>query len=126
VRIAGGGIGLAYIVHGVVAVSVLAMTTLAWRRRGSFELRVALAILAALLVSPYLFDYDLAVTALALGLLLRDGFRHGWSPGMRPAIIVLWLAPAMLSYVAEVTRVQLQPLVLLAVWLLTWQRLRAA
>ncbi|MBX3500603.1 MAG: DUF2029 domain-containing protein [Alphaproteobacteria bacterium] len=126
VRLAGGGLGLAYIVHGAVAAAVLAMTMLAWRRPGLFELKVALAVLTALLVSPYLFDYDLAVTALALGLLLRDGFARGWRPGMRPAIVVLWLAPAVLSYVAEATHVQLQPIVLLAAWLLTWQRLRAA
>lgn len=126
VRLAGGGIGLAYIVHGVVALAVLVMTMLAWRRAGAFDLKVAMAVLAALLVSPYLFDYDLAVTALALGLLLRDGFARGWSPGMRPAIVVLWLAPAVLSYVAEVTRVQLQPVALLATWVLVWQRLRSA
>jgi hypothetical protein len=126
VRLAGGGIELAYVAQGIVAAFVLAMTMLAWRRPGPFELKIALAVLAALLVSPYLFDYDLAVSALALGLLLRDGFRRGWSPGMRPAIVVLWLAPAVLSYVAEASRIQLQPFALLAVWALAWQRLRAA
>jgi hypothetical protein len=39
---------------------------------------------------------------------------------------VLWLAPATLSYVAEATHIQLQPFALLAVWALTWQRLRVA
>jgi hypothetical protein len=126
VRLAGGGVALAYIVHGLVALTVLTATALAWRRAVSFELKVALGVLAALLVSPYLFDYDIAVTTLALGLLLRDGFARGWQPGMRPAIIVLWLAPAVLSYVAEATRIQLHPFALLAVWALTWQRLRAA
>ncbi len=126
VRLAGGGIALAYIVHGLVALAILATTALAWRRAGSFELKVALAVLAALLISPYLFDYDIAVTALALGLLLRDGFERGWQPGMRLAIVGLWLAPAVLSYVAEATRIQLHPFMLLVVWALTWQRLRRA
>jgi len=126
VRLAGGGIGLAYIVHGIVAAAVLVMSMQAWRRPGSSELKIALAVLAALLVSPYLFDYDLAVSVLALGLLLRDGFARGWQPGMRPAIIALWLAPAVLSYVAEATRIQLQPVVLLVTWALVWQRLRTA
>jgi hypothetical protein len=126
VRLAGGGIGLAYVAHGVVAIVVLATTMLAWRRPSSFELKVALAALAASLVSPYLFDYDLAIAALALGLLLRDGFAHGWRPGMRLAIVGLWLAPAVLSYVAEATRIQLHPVALLAVWWLTWRRLRSA
>lgn len=124
VRLVGGGITLAYIVHGIVALSVLLATAMAWRQAGSFELKIALAVLAALLVSPYLFDYDLAVTAVALGLLLGDGFGRGWLPGMRPAIVVLWLTPAMLSYVAEATHIQLQPLALLLMWALAWQRLR--
>jgi hypothetical protein len=126
VRLAGGGIGAAYVVHGIAALAVLALTLLAWRGRGPFDLKVALAVTAAVLVSPYLFDYDLAVTVLALGLLLRDGFARGWQPGMRPAICVLWLAPATLSYVAEATHIQLLPFALLAVWALTWQRLRVA
>lgn len=126
VRLAGGGVGLAYIVHGLAALAVLALTVLAWRGRGPLDLRIALAVMAAVLVSPYLFDYDLAVTVPALCLLLRDGFARGWQPGMRPAIVVLWLAPATLSYVAEATHVQLLPVALLAVWMLTWQRLRVA
>ena len=126
VRLAGGDLTLAYIAHGVVALVVLAATAIAWRGRGPFELKVALAALAALLISPYLFDYDLAVSALALGLLLRDGFTRGWLPGMRPAIVVLWLAPAVLSYVAEATHVQLQAVALLVTWALAWQRLRSA
>jgi hypothetical protein len=126
VRLAGGGIGLAYIVHGIAALVVLVLSALAWRGRGPSDLRIALAVLGAVLVSPYLFDYDLAVTVLALGLLLRDGFARGWHPGMRLAIAVLWLAPATLSYVAEATHIQLQPFALLAVWALTWQRLRVA
>lgn len=126
VRLAGGGIALAYIAHGLIAIAVLLASALAWRRAAPFELKVALGVLAALLVSPYLFDYDIAVTALALGLLLRDGFARGWRPGMRLAIVGLWLAPAVLSWVAEATRIQLHPVMLLAVWVLTWQRLRAA
>lgn len=126
VRLAGGGVALAYVIHGLVALAVFAATVTAWRRAAPLELKAALAVLAALLVSPYLFDYDLAVSALALGLLLRDGLTRGWLPGMRPAIVVLWLAPAMLSYVAEATRIQLQPFALLLLWALAWQRLRTA
>ncbi len=126
VRLVGGGVGLAYAVHGAAALVVFALTVRAWRGRGAVDLKIALAILAAVLVSPYLFDYDLAVTVLAIGLLLRDGFARGWQPGMRPAIVVLWLAPATLSYVAEATHIQLQPVTLLAAWALTWRRLRAA
>lgn len=126
VRLAGGDIALAYILHGLVALVVLAATAQAWRRSASLELKAAVAVLAAPLVSPYLFGYDLAVTVLALGLLLRDGFARGWLPGMRPAIVVLWLTPAMLSYVAEATHVLLQPLALLVMWVLAWQRLRTA
>ena len=126
VRLAGGNVGLAYAVHAVAALVVLALTIRAWRGSGPSDLKIALAVSAAVLVSPYLFDYDLAVTVLALGLLLRDGFARGWQPGMRLAIVVMWLAPAMLSYVAEATHILLQPFALLAVWTLTWQRLRTA
>lgn len=125
-RLAGGGVQLAYALHAIIAAAVLLATLEAWYRGGPLDLRVALAAIAAPLISPYVYDYDLALTVLTLALLLRDGFRNGWSPGMRLAIAVLWLAPAILPSIAEATHIQLQPLALFAVWGLAWRRLRLA
>ena len=126
VRMLGGGLTLAYALHAIVALVVLALTAQAWRSAGSLELKAAIGSLALLLVSPYLFDYDLAIAALPLALLLADGFRNGWIAGMRPMLVVVWLTPAIAPYLADLTRLQLQPLALLILWWLAWRRMRVA
>jgi hypothetical protein len=123
VRMLGGGVSFAYVLQFLTAAAVTVLTVYAWyRRRGSFELRVALLAVALLLISPYCFDYDLVVLALPIGLLALDGMREGWMPGMRTMLVVAWFTPLALPGLAEQMPLQLMPIVLLALFALTLRR----
>ena len=74
------------------------------------------------MVSPYLFDYDLAVVVLPIGALLIDGFRNGWMPGMRAILLLAWFAPAIAPKLAEFTSVQIMPLAGIALFWAAWRR----
>jgi hypothetical protein len=76
------------------------------------------------LISPYLFDYDFAIFAIPVGLLLSDGFRNGWQPGMRAVLLLAWLAPAAAPAVADSTGLQILPLVSVALFWVAWRRCR--
>ncbi len=123
VSMLGGGITLAYALHFLAAAVVTAMVVLAWyRRRGSFELRVALLAIALLQISPYGFDYDLAILALPIGLAALDGLRNGWMPGLRTMLVAVWFTPIFLPGIAENLSLQLMPVVLLGFFAMVWRR----
>lgn len=122
VRKLGAPAAAAYAVHGIVALAVLALAIRAWRRDGEELPRIAMAASTVPLVSPYLFDYDLAVIVLPIGALLIDGFRNGWMPGMRVILSVAWLAPAVAPKLAEFTGVQIIPLASVALFAMAWRR----
>jgi len=63
-----------------------------------------------LLVSPYLFDYDLAWLALPLAWSVRHGLEHGWRRGEREALTLAWLLPIVFQGLAAVTHVGIGPL----------------
>jgi len=73
VRAHGGGETLAWIVQGVVTLTLAAGLAWLWKRRVAFELKAAALAAGALLATPYLFMYDLVVLAVAVAFLLRLG-----------------------------------------------------
>ena len=66
----------------------------AWRdEQAPFETKAAVLCAGTLLVSPYLFTYDLTWLALALAFLAILGMRDGFGRGERDMLFVAWLAP---------------------------------
>jgi hypothetical protein len=91
VRAAGGPSGLAWtmqsVLAGVVAVSIFAL----WRSKAPFELKAAALATGTLLVTPYIFLYDLVVLAVAMAFLLRASAKAGPVPGEMPGLAVACL-----------------------------------
>jgi hypothetical protein len=66
----------------------------AWRSQTApFEAKAAVLCAGTLLVSPYLFTYDLTWAALALAFLAILGIRDGFFRGERDMLFAAWLAP---------------------------------
>lgn len=92
-REAGAGLGLAYGGHFLVAgCALVALAALCWRRPGAAPEMAALS-LAALLTTPFLYDYDLVVATPALAWLTQRGTTLGWRAFERPVLLALFLAP---------------------------------
>ena len=90
VRTPGGSEILAWSLQAAVIAASGAPVCVLWRTRAAFELKTAALAAATLLVTPYLYVYDLVVLAVPMAFLIGLG-RNGGSGGAkcRP-----WSAPA--------------------------------
>src|SRR3984957_17571715 len=81
IRTVGGSEHLAWtfqwITSGTVAISLI----LLWRSRTDYALKAAALAAGTLLLTPYLFLYDLMILAIPVGLLLRMGLAGGFQRG---------------------------------------------
>jgi hypothetical protein len=78
VRWLGGGMTIAWMLHGALLVACAVATSLLWRTPTAFEIKAAALATAALLATPYLYIYDLAVLAVPIAFLVRMGLRDGF------------------------------------------------
>jgi glycosyl transferase family 87 len=81
VRWLGGGETLAWTLHGALAAAVAIAVCVLWRSKASFEMKAAALATGALLVTPYLYLYDLVVLAVPMAFLIRAGALRGFLPG---------------------------------------------
>lgn len=121
-RLLGVPVTGAYIVHGVVAAGAALAVWHVWRHCGDWQLRGAALMTATFLVSPYIFDYDMAWLAFPIAWLALVGLRDGWLWGEREVLVVAWLLPLLMAPVSGALRVQIGPFVLCALLWITVRR----
>jgi hypothetical protein len=95
VRFLGGSEQLGWIFQWVLTVAVAVVLVMLWRSRVRYSLKAAALAAGTLLVTPYLFMYDLMVLAIPVALLVRLGLAHGFRSHELPA---LRLAAALLLF----------------------------
>jgi hypothetical protein len=93
VRYFGGSEGWAWLAQWLMTGSVAALLAFLWRGRFSYPLKAAALAAGSLLVTPYLFLYDLMVLAIAIAFLVRIGLREGFQ---RYELTALGLVVALL------------------------------
>jgi arabinofuranan 3-O-arabinosyltransferase len=79
-RVLGGSEALAWTVQIVVALIAAGAIIVLWRSRAAYEIKAAALGTGALLATPYLFTYDLAVLAVPLAFLFCLGRARGFLP----------------------------------------------
>lgn len=125
-RILGLPAALGWVVQS--AVSLAALVALAWavrRRPGGHAEGAALAA-AALVCSPYLVDYDLAILGLPLAWVLAQSIRTGFKPWEKLLLLAGYMLPIVSHGLAESLRVPVAPFVLCAMLALAVRRAGAA
>ncbi|NTU49626.1 MAG: DUF2029 domain-containing protein [Desulfobulbaceae bacterium] len=125
-RLLGFPVAWAYLVHFIVAVGAMVLVWLVWRRCQDRNLRGAALMTATFLVSPYVFDYDLAWLAFPIAWLAADGLYNGWLRGEREILVVAWLLPLLMIPIPGVPPVPVGPLVLCSLLWTTYLRTTAA
>jgi hypothetical protein len=107
VRYFGGTEQLAWVFQWIMSGAVAVLLALMWRSRISYPLKAAALAAGALLITPYLFLYDLMVLAIAVAFLVRIGLRQGFqryellSFGLVAALLLFYpLAGAPTGFVA--------------------------
>jgi hypothetical protein len=121
-RMVGVSVGAAYAAQAVCALAAVAGVVAVWRGQAPLALRGAMLIVATMLATPYMFDYDMVVLALPLAWLAADGIARGWQPYEREILVAAWAAPLVAPNIAEATHLQLAPFVTIGLFILILQR----
>ena len=119
----GLGFWPAILMQGLVSLTVTLLVWRVWSQGASLAVRGALLVLGTLLFSPYLVAYDLCMLALPLAWIAWDGYLRGWLPGEQYLLFFCWMMPMFSEKIAEVTRLPLAPLCLVALSYLALRRL---
>jgi hypothetical protein len=121
-RMWGASIPLAYMLQGALAAALAAALVAVWRGAAPYALKAAAVCLAAILATPYTFDYDMMVLAPAIAFLAADGFVRGFRPWEKTALAALWLAPLVARSVTHATLVPFGVAAMLAMFVLLLRR----
>ncbi len=121
-RMWGAPVPLAYALQGAMIAVLGAALAWLWRSAASYPLKAAALCLAAILATPYTFDYDMMVLAPAIAFLAVDGFARGFAPWEKTALAALWLTPLVARSVAHATLIPLGVPAMLAVFaMVVWR-----
>jgi alpha-1,2-mannosyltransferase len=122
VRLWGGGIPLAYAMQGLATAAVVCGVAWIWRSLVDHDLKAALLVVATLLASPHVIDYDLTMMAVAIAFFVRHGLAHGFRDYEISILGLAWIAPLLARSIAGITGLPLGLLVLLALFGLILRR----
>ncbi len=96
-----------YALQGLTALGAAACVAVVWRRLGATRLSWAVLISATLLVPPYIFDYELAITGVVLVILASDMAKRGATRFEKIALVALYIAPVAIAPFVEHTHLQI-------------------
>lgn len=114
-RLAGLDLFVSYALQATVAGGALLSLFFIWRRGDvSLEARGAVLVTVIPLTTPYAFNYDLAIVALALLWLARTGFETGFRRSEIVVFALAWVIPTLGWILAEASGVLVTPVVLIA------------
>ena len=134
VRLLGGGLALAIMAQATLAAVVVVMLLgphiAAWRTGGPPPARwpingaadMAMLVTASLLVTPYMFDYDLTCLLVPIAYLLVTQARTGPRPWELSFIVMLYLLPAGARVLAATCSLPVMPPVLFGLLVLLARR----
>lgn len=122
VKALGGPVALAYAVQAAVALYVAWSLVRAQRVSPRGPAEPALLVMAALLGSPFLLDYDLVILAFPLAWLAGEGMREGFRPWEKLALLAGFTLPLYARTLALDVHLPVAPLVLLALFQLQLAR----
>ncbi len=110
-RLLNAPLALSYAAHGAVSLWAAAIVWVVWRAEVHYPLKAAVLMTATLLVSPYLFEYDLAWLGFPIAWIAKLGLQTTWRSGERETLLAAWFLPLVVVEVAWLSHIQIGPLV---------------
>ena len=110
----GADVSTAYAIQGALALFLAASIAFLWHSDAAFELKASGLALGCLLATPYVLDYDLVISAVAIALFARHGLARGFLDYEISLLAAAWLVPLLSRGVAGATALPLGLIVLLA------------
>jgi hypothetical protein len=100
-------------IQGIFLMVAVAGVVWAFARSKDPDLKFGVLAVGTFLASPYGFNYDMTTVSLAVAVVALRGLSHGFLPGERVALAMVWLLPTTI-YWLNVNYLPLGPLILLA------------
>ncbi len=123
-RMLGAPVGAAYAAQGITSIAAAFLLFRLWRSKAADDVKAAGLIIASLLASPYVVDYDLVILAPALALLVRDGMARGFGGYEKTIMLFAAFAPVIARPVGSATHVSMGLAALLALFVIILRRAR--
>ncbi len=110
-------------INVAIALGLIGLTMMSWRRFGQdAQASAAFTLAATALASPYLFNYDLPFLIYPLLWLVQTGLTKGFRPFEKLALIALFVAPYATRAAALPLEINLMPVASLVTLWLIWSR----
>ncbi len=121
-RMWGAGVPTAYLLQGLLTVTVAIGLIWLWRSRSAFDFKAAALATACLLATPYVLDYDLMVLSVAIAFLVRQGLARGFGDYEVTLLAAAWLVPLLTRSIAGTTGLPLGLIVTAVLFAATLRR----
>lgn len=121
VRLWGGSLAAGFGAQGLATVAVVALVAVAAWRRPDGRAAIALAASGALLCTPHLLDYDLAIAGVPLAYVAAEASRTGWRRWEKACLSAAFVWP-LLGRLLTLSGVALAPFVLAGLFAVTLRR----
>jgi alpha-1,2-mannosyltransferase len=116
-RLFGGSIHQAYLVQGTALILLIAGLAWLWHSASDFRLKGAALLSAALLATPYSFDYDMVLLGPALALAVSYGCEEGFHPYEKTLFACVWISPLLARPLATAVNVPIGAFLMLLFFL---------
>lgn len=115
VRSMGGGLTIAYVLQGLLAITASVSVFYIWSCQVDMRLKSAALAIGSLMISPYLLNYDLTIISIAIACLASYGLEFGFRPGVINLLCTSWLAPIFVQGLNSAIPFPWTPLLLLVI-----------
>jgi arabinofuranan 3-O-arabinosyltransferase len=88
---------VSWIGHLLVAAIVAMSVCLVWAKPVPYSLKAAILCIGSVMVTPYVFFYDLCILSIAVAFLVRDGMSRGFLPGERTVMLICFAALSLVQ-----------------------------
>jgi len=122
VRMWGGGVSFAYAVQGAVTLTAICGVAWTWRTSAHRDLKAALLIVATLLGSPHVLDYDLTILGPAIAFIVAASHANGWRDYDISLLAAAWIAPLLARAITGATGIPIGLIILVALYALVMRR----
>ncbi|WP_321947758.1 glycosyltransferase family 87 protein [Paraburkholderia sp. J10-1] len=123
-RLLGASLIAAGLMHAAIGIIAACGAWKIWRTTRDCALRAAALATATLIVTPYVWHYELTWVGLSCAGLLASGLRRGWLAGEQPVLLLVWLLP-IFEFINQILRLpQTGPVILLLMLLALLRRAR--
>jgi hypothetical protein len=120
-----GNIASAYLVQGIVSIAVMTSAVWAWRVARDTNLKAAILLIATLIASPHVLDYDLMLLGPAIAFMVVTGFSRGFRDYEISLLALTWIMPLLTRSIAGAIELPLGCLVMIAFYIIVLRRILA-